>query len=63
MIKKKIILCEVCNGRGYSTIRGECTNGHTGEYAESTRRECSVCDSKGRVMKVTTIEYRTLEDD
>ena len=59
-MKKEIILCEMCDGRGYSMIPGNCINGHTGEYAASTKEHCRVCDGKGRVVKVTTIEYKVL---
>lgn len=62
-MSKAIVFCNRCNGWGDIMVPGELENGHTGEYGPSTTRECFECNGKGRVIKITTIEYRKMDDD
>lgn len=60
---KEIVFCNRCNGWGDILVPGKLENGHTGEYGPSTKRDCPECDAKGRILKITTVEYRKLGDD
>jgi hypothetical protein len=58
-IKREIVICEYCKGKGY-TVNHEVTNYHKGEY-EAIKLDCISCDSKGRVVQITTVAFEHLK--
>lgn len=57
--KREIVICEYCKGKGYA-VHHEVTNYHKGEY-DSVRVDCIPCDSKGRVVQITTVAFEHLK--
>lgn len=59
MTESKVMLCEYCEGLG-TRVHEVCTNFHTSDY-DRTEVVCDRCDGLGRIMKVTTVEWRKLK--
>lgn len=56
--KHVMILCPSCTGLGYR-VESICTDYHKREYDE-VHHPCKMCDSKGRIWEVTTVDYKKL---
>jgi len=58
MKTEEIVLCEACKGKG-TVEHSELEDFHHGTY-KHWETDCDVCDGGGRLLKVTTIEYKKL---
>lgn len=54
-VKREIVLCERCDGRGY-VVKTWMTNYHRGEY-DSEKVKCPACQGSGRLEQRTTVEH------
>lgn len=58
IVEEEIEVCDYCKGKGFQTTQ-HCDNQHTREW-RIEKYNCQNCDGKGRMIKITTIEYKQL---
>lgn len=61
MTQEEIIICDLCNGRGY-TKHEELIDYHKREY-NITKQDCRKCKNSGRLVKTTTTTINPYQQD